>query len=131
MRSTSLAFTGKWFSRETTRGVADYGFLMTYFDPNPYLDPFLTPGVGNPTGWTDPFYARMLADANRTLDSQERMAKLANCERHLLLAMPVVPLYFETLTYLQKPFVRGLTSNPFDIRAFKYAWIDTKWRPEG
>jgi ABC-type oligopeptide transport system substrate-binding subunit len=110
------------------RGAADYAFLMTYFDPNPYLDPFLTPGVGNPTGWTDPFYARMLADANRTLDSQERMAKLANCERHLLLAMPVVPLYFEALTYLQKPFVRGLTCNPFDIRAFKYAWIDTNWR---
>jgi ABC-type oligopeptide transport system substrate-binding subunit len=111
------------------RGLADYGFLMTYFDPNPYLDPFLTAGVGNPTGWTNPVYASMLADANRTLDSQERMTKLANCESHLLRAMPVVPLYFEALTYLQKPFVRGLTSNPFDIRAFKYAWIDTNWSP--
>jgi oligopeptide transport system substrate-binding protein len=109
-------------------GVADYAFLMTYFDPNPYLDPFLTQGVGNPTGWTDTVYASMLADANRALDSQVRMAKLANCESHLLRAMPVVPLYFDALTYLQKPFVRGLTSNPFDIRAFKYAWIDTNWR---
>ena len=100
-------------------GVADYAFLMTYFDPNPYLDPFLTPGVGNPTGWTDPVYASMLADANRTLDSQERMAKLANCERLLLRAMPVIPLYFEALTYLQKPFVRGLTSNPFRYSGFQ------------
>ena len=47
-------------------GVADYAFLMTYFDPNPFLDPFLTPGVGNPTGWTDPGYTSMLANANRT-----------------------------------------------------------------
>src|SRR5689334_25227757 len=39
------------------RCAADYAFLMTHFDPNPYLDPFVTPGVGNPTGWTDPFYA--------------------------------------------------------------------------
>jgi ABC-type transport system substrate-binding protein len=111
-------------------GVAEYAFLMTYFDPNPYLDLFLTPGVGNPTGWTDPAYASMLANANRTLDRQERMTRLANCEKLLLRAMPVIPLYFEALTFLQKPFVSGLTSNPFDIRAFKYARIDTNWRPQ-
>ena len=101
---------------------------MTYFDPNPYLDPFLSPGVGNPTGWTDPVFASTLADANRTLNPQERMTRLANCERLLLRGMPIVPLYFDALTYLQKPFVRGLTCNPFDIRAFKYARIDTNWR---
>jgi ABC-type oligopeptide transport system substrate-binding subunit len=111
-------------------GVADYAFLMTYADPNPYLDPFLTPGVGNPTGWTDSKYVSTLADANRTLNSQERMAKLANSERLLLRAMPIVPLYFDALTFLQKPFVRGLTSNPFDLRAFKYVWIRSKWKPE-
>jgi ABC-type oligopeptide transport system substrate-binding subunit len=110
-------------------GVAEYAFLMTYFDPNPYLDLFLT-GVGNPTGWTDPMYVSMLADANRTLDRHQRMTKLANCEKLLLRAMPVIPLYFDVLTFLQKPFVRGLTSNPFDIRAFKYARIDTNWRPQ-
>jgi len=111
-------------------GVADYAFLMTYFDPNAYLDLFLTPGVGNPTGWTDPGYASMLADANRTLNPQERMTKLADCEKVLLRGMPIVPLYFDALTYLQKPFVKGLASNPFDIRAFKYARIDTRWRPQ-
>ena len=43
-------------------GAADYGFLMTYFDPNPYLDLFLTAGVGNPTGWTR---FRLCIDARR------------------------------------------------------------------
>ena len=57
------------------------------------------------------------------------MTKLANCEKLLLRAMPVIPLYYEALNFLQKPFVTGLTSNPFDIRAFKYARIDTTWRP--
>ena len=100
-------------------GVADYAFLMTYFDPNPYLDPFLTPGVGNPTGWTDPVYASMLADANRTLDSQERMGKLANCERHLLRAMPVVPLYFEALTYPSKAVRQGPYQQPVRHSGFQ------------
>jgi ABC-type oligopeptide transport system substrate-binding subunit len=111
-------------------GVAAYAFLPTYFDPNPYLDPFVTAGAGNPTGWTHPDYTASLADANRTLDPPRRMAKLARCEERLLLAMPVLPLYYDTWAYLQKPFVRGLTSNLFDIRQFKYVWIDTNWRPQ-
>jgi ABC-type oligopeptide transport system substrate-binding subunit len=111
-------------------GVADCAFLPTYFDPNPYLDPFVTAGTGNPSGWTDPEYCSMLVDANRTLDTAGRMKKLARCEERLLRAMPVLPLYFDTWAYLQKPFVRGLTSNLFDIRAFKYVWIDTNWKPQ-
>lgn len=109
-------------------GVADFAFLPNYFDPNPFLDPFITAGDGNSSGWTDPVFASMLADANRTLDPQQRLAKLSGCEKHLLRAMPVLPLYTDVWALLQKPFVRGLTSNLFDIRAFKYSWIDTNWR---
>src|SRR5258708_1230007 len=49
-------------------GVADFAMLPTYFDPNPFLDPFLAPDAGNPSGWTDPAYSWMLKDANRTLN---------------------------------------------------------------
>jgi ABC-type oligopeptide transport system substrate-binding subunit len=111
-------------------GLADFAFLPNYFDPNPFLDPFLTVGSGNPTGWTDGEYRTMLADANRTLQPNERMAKLANCERRLLAAMPFIPTYFDKLEYLVKPFVKGLTSNVFDLRSFKYTWIDRDWKPE-
>jgi len=109
-------------------GIADYAFLPLYYDPNPFLDPFVTAGTANPTGWTDPGFQSMLADANRTLDRGERMRKLAACEKHLLSAMPLIPMYFDVWAYLRKPFVRGLTSNLFDTRAFKYAWIDPNWR---
>jgi ABC-type oligopeptide transport system substrate-binding subunit len=110
-------------------GVAEYAFLPLYFDPNPFLDPFVTAGAGNPAGWTDAGYKAMLEDANRTLDHTERLAKLAACERLLLSAMPISPLFIDVWAYLRKPFVRGLTSNLFDTRAFKYAWIDMNWRP--
>jgi ABC-type oligopeptide transport system substrate-binding subunit len=110
-------------------GIAFFEFLPSYFDPNPFLDPFLTHGPGNPTGWTDPLYTSMLADANRTLVPKARLTKLADCEQRLLTAMPFAPVYFDALAYLQKPFVKGFASNLFDIRSYKYAWIDTKWRP--
>lgn len=109
-------------------GVADFAFLPTYFDPNPFLDAFVSPGNGNPSGWTDPTFTSMLADANRTVDRRHRLDMLAGCEKQLLRAMPILPLYSDVWAFLQKPFVRGLTSNLFDIRAFKYAWIDPNWR---
>ena len=108
-------------------GVADYAFLPLYYDPNPFLDPFVTAGAGNPCGWMDEAFRLMLAEANRTLDRGERMSKLAACEERLLRAMPLIPIYFDVWAYLRKPFVRGLTSNLFDTRAFKYAWIDRNW----
>jgi len=109
-------------------GVAEYAFLPLYFDPNPFLDPYVTTGTGNPSGWTDPDYIAMIADANRTLDHEGRMSKLAACEYRLLEAMPAIPLFYHVWAYLRKPYIRGLSSNPFDTRAFKYAWIDRDWR---
>jgi ABC-type transport system substrate-binding protein len=110
-------------------GVADYAFFAPYFDPNPFLEQFSTGGPGNPAGWTDPVYAGMLADANRTINPQTRMTRLADCEQRLMRAMPFVPLYVDAWAYLQKPFVRALRGNRLaDMRSFKYAWIDTNWR---
>ena len=48
----------------------------------------------------------------------------------LMRAMPVVPLYFDSCSFLQKPYVRGLWNNPGDVPLFKYAWIDRNWKPE-
>lgn len=109
-------------------GVADFAFLPLYFDPNPFLDSFVAAGPGNPSGWTDEGFRQMLLDANGTLDRSDRMQKLAGCEERLLGAMPLIPMYFEAWAYLRKPYVRGLTSNVFDTRSFKYAGIDRNWR---
>jgi len=110
-------------------GVAEFYFLLTYFDPNPFLDLFSAAQTGNPSGWSDPIYRARLLEANATPNPVQRMSKLAECEALLLEAMPVIPVYFPGFASLRKPFVRGLASNLFDFRSFKYAWIDTNWRP--
>jgi hypothetical protein len=50
-------------------------------------------------------------------------------EERLLRAMPVLPLFFDSYSYLEKPYVRGMTRNVLDLPQFKAAWIDTNWRP--
>ncbi len=110
-------------------GFTDGGDWGTYVDPTFFLDKYLSDSGNNCTGWQDPRYDAMLAEANSTIDPAERLRKQAECERHLLRAMPILPLCYNTWSILQKPFVRGLPTNLLDLRLFKYASIDMDWRP--
>jgi ABC-type oligopeptide transport system substrate-binding subunit len=76
-----------------------------------------------------PEFDAMVSQANRTRGTARRLEELSQCEKRLLQAMPVIPLYRDLWCYLEKPYVRGLASNLIDARRFKYAWIDTNWRP--
>ena len=104
----------------------DWGF---YLDPNWFLDQFVTGSSVNPSGWSDPKYDYLLAEANATTDAAVRMQRLAECELYLLRAMPFFPEYFDVWAYPQKPYLRGIQPNAMDVHPFKYAWIDTNWRP--
>jgi ABC-type oligopeptide transport system substrate-binding subunit len=121
-----------WLQRRNSlqyRGVSERGWWGDYLDPNTFLQPFLSGPSIIGSGWSDPRYDSMLAAANASANPVDRMRKLADCERFLLRAMPILPLYYNTLTYLQKPYVRGLEPGKVDIVRFKNARIDTNWRP--
>src|SRR4051794_26246482 len=79
----------------------------TYMEPNYFLSLYVTGSGQNDAGWTDETYDALLAGANRTLDAGVCMRKLAECEYRLMAAMPVLPPFYKTWTYLQKRFVRG------------------------
>jgi ABC-type oligopeptide transport system substrate-binding subunit len=110
-------------------GLAEFGGGAEYVDPNAMLEWFVTGGPASQI-WSDPNYDIILARANATTDPAARMRRLAESEAYLLKAMPVLPLLYYGFVFLQKPFVRGLSGNPLDFHPFKYAWIDTKWRPQ-
>jgi oligopeptide transport system substrate-binding protein len=109
-------------------GVAYFAIQPGYMDPTPFFDPFLKTTTANPSAWADTNFTSKLSEANAITSPEERMRTLAHCEELLLTAMPVLPLYFDTWRYLMKPYVHGLSSNAFDLRSFKYVWIDTHWR---
>jgi oligopeptide transport system substrate-binding protein len=111
------------------RGIAEAGFWPGYLDPYPFLEQFVRGSSYNCTGWTSTEFDSALAEANETADRGGRLQRLAGCERRLLTAMPVIPLFFYSWVYLQKPYVKGLSANALDTHPFKYVWIDTNWRP--
>ena len=75
---------------------------------------------------------RVLCDASHrelTLHPAERMRKLADVEAYLLRQMPLLPFFHDSWLALQKPYIRGFPLNLLGWQIFKYAWIDTNWRP--
>ena len=111
-------------------GLMEVDWNADYADPNAFLSVFTSASTTNPSGWRDGDYDAALAAANEEINPAVRMRKLADCEMHLLQSMPLLPVYFDKWTYLQKPFVRGLHLDPLDGISFHDAWIDTNWRPQ-
>jgi len=110
-------------------GIVDDVWSAYYADPNDFLSVFVEAHLIGAT-WQDRKYGALLADANSTMNLSVRMKKLAEAESYLLKAMPIIPLFFDAWTYLQRPFVRGMQANLFGMPLFKYAWIDTNWKSE-
>jgi oligopeptide transport system substrate-binding protein len=109
-------------------GLIESGQGPDYADPNGIFDLFISRTDGS--GWVDPGFDQLLEAANSEFDTSVRMRKLAACEERLLRAMPVLPLFFDSYAYLEKPYVGGMTKNVLGVPQFKTAWIDTHWRPQ-
>jgi ABC-type oligopeptide transport system substrate-binding subunit len=110
----------------TLRGVHLAGWGGDGADPYSFLRPEVVERYG---GWRDPQYLSALEAANSTPDTASRLRKLAACERRLMESMPMIPICLFPAVYLQKPYVHGLISDKLGVVWFRYAWIDTRWKP--
>jgi ABC-type oligopeptide transport system, periplasmic component len=69
----------------------------------------------NLTGYANPRYDALLADAVRQADLGRRRALLEEAERVMLADHPVLPLYFYVNKHLVKPWVQGWTDNVMNV----------------
>ncbi len=75
--------------------IARSSWVGDYNDPNTFLDMFVTDGGNNRTGWSDPAYDQLIAEAARTADEQKRFDIFRKAESLLIReAAPICPLYF-------------------------------------
>lgn len=95
-------------------------WIADYDDPVSFLGILAGNSPVNGTGWSDPEYDRLLADAAHARDAAGRMALLAAAEARALAAAPVMPLYFYVSKKLVKPWVRGVTDNPLNVHPSRY-----------
>jgi ABC-type transport system substrate-binding protein len=72
----------------------------------------------------------MLDQANRTLDSKKRYELLAQAEKYLIDAQPVIPIDTASVNWTKKPYVKGMYPNPGSLFPWKYVYIErdqAKW----
>jgi len=101
--------------------IARSGWIGDYLDPNTFLDLWITGSGNNETGWSNPRYDALLAQAACALQERRaRLRALQEAERILVVEeVPIVPLF----TYVNKGLlsrrVRGWWPNLLDQHPLK------------
>jgi oligopeptide transport system substrate-binding protein len=94
--------------------VARAGWIGDYPDPNTFLDMWVTDGGNNETGWSNPEYDELIADAQRAPDPQQRLKILNKAEQLLMSELPIIPIYFYVMPHMLNPHVAGFYLNAED-----------------
>lgn len=109
--------------------VARGSWIGDYADPNSFLDMWLTGGGNNQTGWSNPEYDRLIAQAAATTDPQKRLEVFQKAEAILMDEMPIIPVYFYTRVFLMRPEVKGWYPNILDNHLYNGVYLETNQSP--
>jgi oligopeptide transport system substrate-binding protein len=104
--------------------VCRAAWIGDYVDPNSFLDMWLTGGGNNETGWSNPAYDRLIAQAAATVDPQQRLEVFQKAEAILMDDMPIIPIYFYTTHFLKRPEVKGWYPTLLDNHPYKYVYLE-------
>ena len=104
--------------------VAIGDWVADFADPATFLEVFLGKGGNNWTGWANPEYDRLIAEAARTLNPERRFEFFQQAEALLLDEAPIMPLYFDTQAHLIHPAVKGWMPAPLFVRRYQYVWLE-------
>ncbi len=111
------------------KGFSRGAWGADYMDPFTFLSLFYIGGESG-TGWVDPKYVAMLDEANRTLDHQKRYELLAQAEKYMMDAQPVIPIDTNSVNWVKKPYVKGMYPNAASLFPWKFVYIErdqSKW----
>jgi oligopeptide transport system substrate-binding protein len=106
--------------------IARAGSASTFADPADLLDSLTTGHGMNDTGWSHAEYDRLIHAAAQVIDPAERFALLHQAEAILVEELPLLPLFYNTYSYLIKPEVKGFEFNMVDHPNFKGVYIDAE-----
>jgi oligopeptide transport system substrate-binding protein len=99
-----------------------------YNDASNFLEILTRSGAVNDTGYDDPEFERLLAEAALELDPVRRRELLEAAERRMLEHYPVLPLYHPVSKRLIKPWVSGFAPNALNRTYSHHLSVDTAQR---
>ncbi|MGE9290868.1 MAG: peptide ABC transporter substrate-binding protein [Puniceicoccales bacterium] len=91
--------------------IARAGWLGDYLDPETFLGLWTSDSTNNFSGWSNPEYDSLLAQAAQLPSSPQRNDLLAAAEEILLNEVPIIPIFFYNRAYLLSPRVKNWPTN--------------------
>lgn len=115
-----------WLQNQRTLSFAlsTYSWVGDFPDPITFLGLFTSDNGNNWTGWSDPAYDALIAEAATLGDSGRRLDVLQRAEALLLEQCPLTPLHYGAQTYLLQPNVRGWAPAPLGFHRYQRVWLE-------
>lgn len=100
------------------------GWIGDYLDPSTFLDLWTSSSGNNQTGFSNLEYDRLIDQAARSFDPDERMDFFQQAEEVLLDELPVLPIYYYVSSKLLRESVQGWYPNLLDRHPLKYVYLE-------
>lgn len=103
--------------------ISRAGWVGDYMDPMTFLDLWYSTSSFNDAKFNSPEYDKLIDEAKASADPTVRFTAMRAAEKLLMESMPVVPIYFYTQPYVQKPGVTGIYKPLINYPVMIYADI--------
>ena len=100
------------------------GWIGDYNDPYTFSELMHSTHGINDSGYSNPEYDRLLAEASVEANLDKRRGLLEEAERMLLNDHPIIPIYSYVTKHMIKPWVGGYVPNILDHTYTKDLWIE-------
>ena len=88
--------------------ISRAGWIGDYMDPMTFVDLWLSTSSFNDANYNNPEYDELVLTAKGTADQDIRFDSMRKAEKMIMEDMPIIPVYFYTQPYAQKPYVTGV-----------------------
>ena len=88
--------------------ISRAGWIGDYMDPMTFIDLWYSKSSFNDAKYNNKIYDKYVETGKATADQKVRFEAMRAAEKLLLEEMPVIPVYFYTQPYAQKPYVTGV-----------------------
>ncbi|HZK00757.1 MAG TPA: peptide ABC transporter substrate-binding protein [Tissierellaceae bacterium] len=104
--------------------ISRAGWVGDYVDPMTFIDLWWSQSSFNDVKYNNPDYDAMVAEAKGTADQAIRFEAMRAAEKMIMEDMAVIPVYFYTQPYAQKPYVTGVYKPLVNYPKLTYADIE-------
>jgi oligopeptide transport system substrate-binding protein len=100
-------------------------WIADFADPINFLEVFkFKRGGSNNTFWENPRYIELLDQSAQIADPQQRLELLAQSEQILIDEMPMIPIFYYTMLYVNQPHLKDVVLSSMGQIDFKWAYFE-------